>query len=122
MASESLWNYCIDETIDYSNENKVDNYRIDNSKEATTISFEYNTKIIGSRPDDNNTFDTEGAVQLKYLSNFWRSLDLLLINCEIYLHLAWSKDCIISETLKTARVSVPPSPADVSNWSNISNK
>ena len=41
--------------------------------------------------------DMEVFVPLKYLSNFWRCLDLLLINCEIELDLSWSRNCIISE-------------------------
>ena len=48
-------------------------------------------KIIGSTPNDNNILDVEVVVPLKYLSNFWRSLDLLLINCEIELDLSCSK-------------------------------
>ena len=32
---------------------------------------------------------------LKYLSNFWRPLGLLLINCEINLTLTWSENCFI---------------------------
>ena len=31
-------------------------------------------------------------VALKCLSNFWRTLEMLLINCEISLQLKWSKD------------------------------
>ena len=33
-------------------------------------------------------------VPLKHLSNFWRTLKMFLINCEISLQLKWSKDCI----------------------------
>ena len=32
---------------------------------------------------------------LKYLSNFWRTLEMLLINCEINLTPTWSKNCVI---------------------------
>ena len=32
---------------------------------------------------------------LKYLSSFWRTLEMLLINSEISLQLKWSKDCIL---------------------------
>ena len=38
------------------------------------------------------------AVPLKYLSNFWRSLEMPLINCKIHLELNWSKDCVMSTT------------------------
>ena len=35
-------------------------------------------------------------VPLKYLSNFWRTLEMPLINCEVELILTWSKNCVIS--------------------------
>ena len=34
-------------------------------------------------------------VSLKYLSNFWRTLEMQLINCEINLQLTWSKKCFL---------------------------
>ena len=34
-------------------------------------------------------------VPLKYLSIFWRTLEMPLINCEIELILTWSKNCVI---------------------------
>ena len=39
--------------------------------------------------------DVEIMASLKYLSIFWRTLEMLLINCEIYLQLTWSKSCIL---------------------------
>ena len=35
-------------------------------------------------------------VPLKYLSDFWRTLEVPLINCEVKLILIWSKDCVIT--------------------------
>ena len=35
-------------------------------------------------------------VPLKYLSNFWRTLEMLLINCEVSLILTWSSTCVIA--------------------------
>ena len=35
------------------------------------------------------------AVPLKYLSNFWRALEMPLINCEINFILIWSNRCFI---------------------------
>ena len=32
---------------------------------------------------------------LKYLSNFWRTLEMPLINCEVNLILTWSSTCVI---------------------------
>ena len=40
--------------------------------------------------------DTEIVVPLKYLSNFWRSLEMPLINCKVHLDLNWIEDCILS--------------------------
>ena len=46
---------------------------------------------------DNGVFkNVKIAVPLKYLSNFWRSLEMLLINCKIHLELNWSIDCVTS--------------------------
>ena len=35
-------------------------------------------------------------VPLKYLSNFWRTLEMPLINCEVNFTLTWSPTCVIS--------------------------
>ena len=61
---------------------------IGKNKTTKTESFEYKTKIIGSTSHNNNRLDAEVVVPLKCLSNFWRSYDLLLINCEIELDLS----------------------------------
>ena len=51
---------------------------------------------------DNGLFkNVKIAVPLKYLSNFWRSLEMLLINCKIHLKLSWSKDCVMSTIVDT---------------------
>ena len=36
------------------------------------------------------------AIPLKYLSNFWRSLEMSLINCKVELSLTWNEKCILS--------------------------
>ena len=41
------------------------------------------------------------AVLLKYLSNFWRSLEMPLINCKIHLELNCTKDCVMSAIADT---------------------
>ena len=35
------------------------------------------------------------AVPLKYLRNFWKSLEMLQINCKIHFELNWNKDCVM---------------------------
>ena len=48
------------------------------------------------------TKNAEIAIPLKYLSNFWKTAKILLINCEINLILNWSENCVIfSATGKT---------------------
>ena len=37
-------------------------------------------------------------VPLKYLSNFWRTLEMALINCEVNLILTWSSTCVLIST------------------------
>ena len=37
-------------------------------------------------------------VPLKYLSNFWRTLEMPFINCEVNLILTWSSTCVITES------------------------
>ena len=116
MTSESLWNYYRDKVKDNANENQAANNGINNDKTITSKPFEYKKKSKGSIPNDNNTLNAEVVVPLRYLSNFWRFLDLPLINCEIQLDFLWSKECIISEISITPRVvgdsnDNPPVPA-----------
>ena len=64
-------------------------------------SFKYKSSLIGESTavGGNRVFkNAKIAVPLKYLSNFWRSLEMPLINCKIHFELNWSKDCIMSTT------------------------
>ena len=46
-------------------------------------SFDFKTKITG-QTDNNGRIDNVGVmVQLKYLSNFWRTIEMPLINSEV---------------------------------------
>ena len=84
MTSGNLWNYYRHEVNDSANENNdTNNYRTNNNKTTTSKYFEYKTSLTGSTPIDNNGLKAEVVVPFKYLSNFWRSLDLVLVNCEI---------------------------------------
>ena len=55
-------------------------------------------KITGNTPVDDSTKVVEIAVPLKYLSNFWRTLGISLINCKINLQLKWSWTCVITNS------------------------
>ena len=97
MISGSLRNYYRDEVNDSANETDDNDNKINNNKIITNKTFEYNTKIIRSTSNTNNILNAEVFVSLKYLSNFWRSLDLPLINRQIKLDLTWTKNCLISK-------------------------
>ena len=47
-------------------------------------------------PNDGNAKDVEIAVSLKYLSKFWRTLEMPPINCKINSVLTWSLTCVIT--------------------------
>ena len=81
-------------------ENNNVNYSIKNSK-----SFNYKTSITGKLKGIDRTKDVEVAVALKYLSNFWRTLNVPLINYEVSLILTWTENCIL--TSKATRDAVP---------------
>ena len=66
-----------------------------NNNIADSESLKFKVKITGKTPDDGNTKDVEIIVPLKYLSNFWKTLEMPLINCEVNIILTWSKDCVI---------------------------
>ena len=60
-------------------------------------SFDYKTSITGKLEGSNvEKEDLEIVVSLKCFSNFWRTLDMPLINCEISLILTWYKNCVLT--------------------------
>ena len=85
----SLWQYCKD--IPARNANgEIIVFDVNN----TTDSFKFKAKITGQTGND-GTKDVEIMVPLKYLSNFWRTLEMPLINCEVNLILKWSSNCVL---------------------------
>ena len=88
-----MFNYYRDEPKEHTigAGNNVINISIRNSK-----SFDYKTEITGSLDSgEDEKEDVTIAIPLKYLGNFWRSLDILLINCKITLILSWYKECVL---------------------------
>ena len=77
-----------------------------NDNIADCESFKSKVKITGKTPDDGNTKDVEIIVPLKYLGNFWRTLEMPLINCEVNLILTWSKDCVITNSEGEAKFAI----------------
>ena len=91
-TSGRLWQYC-KEIPAINNEGTIINFDGTNA----TDSFNFKTKITGQTNDD-GIINVEIMVPLKYLSNFWRTLEMPLINCEVELILTWSADCVIIST------------------------
>ena len=69
-----------------------------NNNIADSGSFKSKIKITGKTPDDGNSKDVQIIVPLKHLSNFWRTLEMPLVNCEVNLILKCSKDCVITNS------------------------
>ena len=57
-----MFNYNRNEINDDVNKNNADDNKINNNKTITTKSFEYKTKIIGRKPDNNNTLGAEVVI------------------------------------------------------------
>ena len=57
--------------------------------------------------------DVEIMIPLKYLSNFWRTLEMLLINCEVNLILTWSSACVITDSTGVERFVITDTKLNV---------
>ena len=59
------------------------------------------------------------VVPLKHLSNFWRSLNIPLINCEVELILTWFKNCVlIDKSTRDANYNAKPRVSKIDNPEN----
>ena len=88
-SSATLYQYKRDEPQD----NLVNNLATD-----TSSSFKYKVSLLGNPNIVGNvaTLNVKVVVPLKYLSNFFRLLEMPLINCKIKLNLTWKKECVLS--------------------------
>ena len=59
-------------------------------------SFKYKANLIGNTEANKTQKGVKIAVPLKYLRNFWISLEMSLINCKVELSLAWIKECVLT--------------------------
>ena len=91
----SLWQCCKDIPARNANANDEITEFIEGN---LTDSFNFKLKITG-RIGNGGTKDVEIMVPLKYLSNFWRTLEMPLINCEVNLILTWSSACVLIATV-----------------------
>ena len=89
-TSGSLSQYCKDISA-VNNAGIIIDYTATN----TTNSSKFKTKITDQTSDYGEINSVSIMVPLKYLINFWRTLEMPLINCEVELSLAWSVNCVI---------------------------
>ena len=67
-----------------------------------SYSLKYKIKLLGNLTEvagdaaGIRRLNGKVVVPLKYLSNFFRSLEMPLINCKIKLNLTWKKKCVLS--------------------------
>ena len=115
-ATGSLWNYYRDEPS--------------NPLSSNSESFKYKTSITGNTyniGDGEEGYDankvgkneTEVVIPLKHLSNFWRNLNIPLINCEVELILTWFKNCVLIDKLtREANYGANPHVSEINNPEN----
>ena len=93
-SSATLYQYKRDEPPE---DDAVADLTADNSG-----SFKYKIKLLGNVTEVAGNaagvrrLNVKVVVPLKYLSNFFRSLEMPLINCKIRLNLTWKKECVLS--------------------------
>ena len=92
---QEVWNFKRDETTknaDVANDNSA-------------LSFKYKSNLTGNAENDGTKNGVKIAVPLKYLSNFWRLLEMPLINCKVELSLKWYEPCLLT-TAATATFEI----------------
>ena len=92
-TSGSLWQCYTDEPDELDNASAIIDFLVNNNN---NVSFKFKEKITSQTGTDSTKY-VEILVPLKYLSNFWRTLEIPLINCEINVNfiLTWYADFFI---------------------------
>ena len=85
-TSRRLWDFKRD---DVANNSNVTN-------DGVTLSFKYKAGFIADTEANRTKNGVQIAVPLKYLNNFWRSLEMPLSNCKIELSLRWIENCVLT--------------------------
>ena len=108
----SLWNYYRDQPNSNIGDNNIA-HSILNSE-----SFDYKANFMenGVTHDNLTKNDIKIVAPLKYLSNFWRYLNIPLINCEVELILTWFKNCVlIDKSIREADYNADPNVYEINN-------
>ena len=90
VSSGSLWQFKRDE------QNMTDAGNPENVTTDDSSSFKYKSSLLGNPNATGVLRNTEIVFPRKYLSNFFRSLQISLINCKIHLELSWTNNCVMS--------------------------
>ena len=90
-TSGNLWQYYKDEP---------------NDNLANSESFKSKVKITGGTPTGGNTKDVEIVAPLKYLSNFWRTLEIPLFDCEVSLLLTWTSTYVVTNSTGEGKFTI----------------
>ena len=85
-TSRSLWNFKRDEIINNADVSNNDN----------APSLKYKASLIGNTENNGRKNVVKIVVPLKYLSNFWRYLEMPLINCKVKISLNWMENCMLT--------------------------
>ena len=96
-SSGSLWNFKRDDANNNAN--------VTNDNNAPL--FKYKVSIIGNTENNEIRNEVKIVVLLKYLSNFWRSLEIPLINCKVELSLTWNQNCILINLPGNSTFAIP---------------
>ena len=76
------------------------------TNDNNAASFKYKASIIGNTNNNGRKSNVKIVAPLKYLSNFWRSLEMPLINCKVELSLKWYDKCLLtSATTATFKIT-----------------
>ena len=89
-TTRSLWFYSRDEATNFNADIAYNNH---------FESVQYKAKLLGNTVTDGGNGILRNAavvVLLKYLSSFWNSLEMPLINCNFELKVKWTKYCVFS--------------------------
>ena len=112
----SLWNYYKKEPNICTDNNNNITHSILNSK-----SFDYKANFMenGVTHDNLTKNDVKIVIPLKHLSNFWRNLNIPLINCEVELILIWFNNCVlINKSTRDADYDADPIVYEIDNPEN----
>ena len=118
----SLRNYYRDQPSDPLSTNS-ECFKYKGSITGSTYNIDLTIIGEGGNPIPNLNYDanrvgkneTEVVVPLKHLSDFWRTLDIPLINCEVEIILTWSKNCALADMTVRAAGNNNDPPAIVAS-------